>query len=68
MAFNLLDPAEFADNPEPRCPVVLFLDTSGSMVGKLRLSKSFSVVAHSQPGEQASLLPVGWGQVDTPHL
>ncbi len=24
---------EFADNPEPRCPCVLLLDTSGSMVG-----------------------------------
>ncbi|MEI3652149.1 MAG: hypothetical protein V6D39_19700 [Dolichospermum lemmermannii FEM_B0920] len=25
--------AEFADNPEPRCPVVLLLDISGSMSG-----------------------------------
>jgi uncharacterized protein YegL len=25
--------AEFADNPEPRCPCVLLLDTSGSMQG-----------------------------------
>src|SRR5438874_1308663 len=24
---------EFADNPEPRCPCVLLLDTSGSMTG-----------------------------------
>jgi uncharacterized protein YegL len=30
----LLDQAEFADNPEPRCPVVLVLDTSGSMKGE----------------------------------
>ena len=30
---NLLDQAEFADNPEPRCPVALVLDTSGSMAG-----------------------------------
>jgi uncharacterized protein YegL len=30
----LLDQAEFADNPEPRCPVVLVLDTSGSMRGE----------------------------------
>ena len=29
-----LELAEFADNPEPRCPVVLVLDTSGSMMGK----------------------------------
>jgi uncharacterized protein with von Willebrand factor type A (vWA) domain len=24
---------EFAENPEPRCPCVLLLDTSGSMQG-----------------------------------
>ncbi len=33
MNTNPLDQAEFADNPEPRCPVVLVLDTSGSMAG-----------------------------------
>lgn len=27
------DGAEFADNPEPRCPCLLLLDTSGSMSG-----------------------------------
>lgn len=26
--------AEFAENPEPRCPCVLLLDTSGSMIGE----------------------------------
>jgi len=26
--------ADFADNPEPRCPCILLLDTSGSMAGK----------------------------------
>lgn len=31
---TMLDQMEFADNPEPRCPVVLLLDTSGSMSGK----------------------------------
>ena len=31
---NYLEMAEFADNPEPRCPVVLVMDTSGSMKGK----------------------------------
>jgi uncharacterized protein YegL len=31
---NLLSQAEFADNPEPRCPVLLVLDTSGSMKGR----------------------------------
>jgi uncharacterized protein YegL len=34
MEETLLDQAEFADNPEPRCPVVLLLDTSGSMQGQ----------------------------------
>jgi uncharacterized protein YegL len=34
MPETLLDQAEFADNPEPRCPVVLLLDTSGSMKGQ----------------------------------
>jgi uncharacterized protein YegL len=29
----LLEGVEFADNPEPRCPCVLLLDTSGSMNG-----------------------------------
>jgi uncharacterized protein YegL len=33
MSYMLLDQAEFAENPEPRCPVVLLLDTSGSMDG-----------------------------------
>lgn len=28
-----LESVEFADNPEPRCPCVLLLDTSGSMQG-----------------------------------
>lgn len=31
---DLEDLIEFADNPEPRCPLVLVLDTSGSMAGK----------------------------------
>lgn len=30
---NLEDSIEFAENPEPRCPCVLLLDTSGSMQG-----------------------------------
>lgn len=28
--------AEFADNPEPRCPCLLLLDTSVSMRGHLK--------------------------------
>jgi uncharacterized protein YegL len=31
------------------------------------LSKSLSAIAHSRPGEQAPLPPVGWGTVDTSH-
>jgi uncharacterized protein YegL len=31
---HLLNAAEFADNPEARCPVALLLDTSGSMQGR----------------------------------
>jgi uncharacterized protein YegL len=34
MSDSLLEQAEFADNPEPRCPVALLLDTSGSMQGE----------------------------------
>lgn len=30
---SYFDDTEFADNPEPRCPVILCLDTSGSMRG-----------------------------------
>lgn len=30
---SLDDAVEFADNPEPRCPCILLLDTSGSMGG-----------------------------------
>jgi uncharacterized protein YegL len=34
MSLVKLEQAEFAENPEPRCAVVLLLDTSGSMHGK----------------------------------
>lgn len=34
MMLDHLEQTEFADNPEPRCPVVLLLDTSGSMAGQ----------------------------------
>jgi len=33
MDSSFFEQAEFADNPEPRCPVILVLDTSGSMQG-----------------------------------
>jgi uncharacterized protein with von Willebrand factor type A (vWA) domain len=28
------DASEFVDNPEPRCPCLLLLDTSASMAGR----------------------------------
>jgi uncharacterized protein YegL len=31
---NLEEAVEFAENPEPRCPCILLLDTSGSMQGQ----------------------------------
>jgi uncharacterized protein YegL len=34
MTQSQLEQAEFAENPEPRCAVVLLLDTSGSMHGQ----------------------------------
>lgn len=34
MTQEALTQIEFPDNPEPRCPVVLLLDTSGSMTGE----------------------------------
>ncbi len=34
MEHTLLEQTEFVENPEPRCPVVLLLDTSGSMKGE----------------------------------
>jgi uncharacterized protein YegL len=33
-SLNLESAVEFAENPEPRCPCVLLLDTSGSMEGE----------------------------------
>lgn len=34
LPYRLEDAVEFAENPEPRCPCVLLLDTSGSMQGE----------------------------------
>ena len=38
---------EFADNPEPRCPCILLLDTSGSMRGAkiAELNKGLEIFA-----------------------
>ena len=44
---DLEDLIEFADNPEPRCPLVLVLDTSGSMAGEpiQELNEGLAVLA-----------------------
>lgn len=34
MQNDIIDSVEFADNPEPRCPVALIVDTSASMTGR----------------------------------
>lgn len=48
MESNLFDQAEFADNPEPRCPVVLVLDTSGSMKGQALVEMNEGLRAFGQ--------------------
>lgn len=50
---DLEDLIEFADNPEPRCPLVLVLDTSGSMSGKpiRELNEGLTVLAHDLAGD-----------------
>ena len=48
MEENFLDQAEVADNPEPRCPVVLVLDTSGSMKGQAILELNEGLRAFAQ--------------------
>ncbi len=37
---------EFPDNPDPRCAVVLLLDTSGSMSGQpiIELNKGLNII------------------------
>jgi hypothetical protein len=47
-AAKLYETVEFAENPEPRCPCVLLLDTSSSMRG--------TPIAALQAGLQTSLL------------
>ncbi|HEY3345901.1 MAG TPA: hypothetical protein VGJ97_13285 [Anaerolineaceae bacterium] len=57
---NFLDQAEFADNPEPRCPVVLVLDTSGSMNGApiQELNEGLRQFAQGLAGDRLSSLRV----------
>ncbi|HEX7975329.1 MAG TPA: VWA domain-containing protein [Anaerolineales bacterium] len=57
---NLLEQAEFADNPEPRCPVVLVLDTSGSMNGApiTELNEGLRAFGEALKGDQLAALRV----------
>ena len=57
---NLLDQAEFADNPEPRCPVVLVLDTSASMNGASirELNEALAVFATALQADRLASLRV----------
>lgn len=51
---------EFVDNPEPRCPVVLLLDTSGSMQGEpiKALNKGIEIFNESVRRDSLSSLRV----------
>jgi len=57
---NYLELAEFADNPEPRCPVVLVLDTSGSMTGPpiLELNEGLRAFSTALKADQLASLRV----------
>ena len=60
MSDSLLEQAEFADNPEPRCPVVLLLDTSGSMQGEpiAQLNDGLRAFDQALKGDQLAALRV----------
>ncbi len=47
--------ADFADNPEPRCPCILLLDTSGSMAGKAIAQLNAGLVAFQESLQQDKL-------------
>lgn len=49
-----LENIEFVDNPEPRCPVVLLLDTSGSMSGERIRQLNEGIVTFKQEVDQDS--------------
>ncbi|MGH9935445.1 MAG: vWA domain-containing protein [Blastocatellia bacterium] len=51
---------EFVDNPEPRCPCVLLLDTSGSMNDAKQVSQALSPVQRilSEPPASRTVRPI----------
>jgi uncharacterized protein YegL len=51
---------EFVDNPEPRCPCVLLLDTSGSMKDEKKVSPALTPVQRltSDPASARTVRPI----------
>src|SRR5215467_13669426 len=51
---------EFVDNPEPRCPCVLLLDTSGSMNDAKQISQTLSPIQKmlSEPLAPRTVRPI----------
>lgn len=60
MSGDDLERIEFADNPEPRCAVVLLLDTSGSMSGRpiQELNEGLREFAQALKGDRLASLRV----------
>ncbi len=54
------DSARFADNPEPRCPCILLLDTSGSMSGEPFVSSMKAYRRFAKNCCKMSLQRGGW--------
>lgn len=60
MTYSTLDKAEFANNSQQRCPLVLVLDTSGSMAGQpiAELNEGLKEFDHSIKQDQLASLRV----------
>ena len=64
----------FADNPEPRCPVVLVLDTSGSMAGAPIMALNQALIAFKDElladplaMKRCEVAVLGFGPVEVKH-